>query len=69
MIMFRLILLFIVLYVLFRLLRMFFRLFIPEAKDPVVHDAGAKTESKYKDAQEAEFREIKSDQKDGKDQE
>jgi hypothetical protein len=56
-------------YVIYKALRLFLRFFIPEVKRKDDHGKNTQTESKYKDAEEVDFIEIKSDKKNGKDQE
>ncbi len=71
--MLRLFLLFVLFYVLYKGIQLFFRYFISEVKKkPVsnIHNNGdyKAAESKYKDVEEAEFYEIKSDSKKHKEQ-
>jgi len=58
-----------VIYVIYKALRLFLRFFIPEVKGRHNHGQNTPPESKYKDAEEVGFIEIKSDKKDAKDQE
>jgi hypothetical protein len=58
-----------VIYVIYKALRLFLRFFIPEVRGNNNHKQKKHTESKFKDAEEVDFIEIKSDKKDGKDQE
>jgi hypothetical protein len=53
----------------FKVLRFFGRFFRPVAKDDDAYGQNTRHESKYKDVEEVDFIEIKSDKKDGKDQE
>jgi hypothetical protein len=68
--MFRLFLLFVLFYVLYKGIKLFFKYFISEMKKPAdnIKDNGdyKAAESKYKDVEEAEFIEIKSDSKNQK---
>jgi hypothetical protein len=50
-------------------MKVFLRFFIPEMKGKEEHRQTKPPESKFKDAEEVDFIEIKSDKKDGKDQE
>jgi hypothetical protein len=70
--MLRLFLLFVLFYVLYKVIKLFFKHFISEVKKP---DSNIKNngdyreaESKYKDVEEAEFYEIKQDSKTHKEQ-
>lgn len=58
-----------VIYIIFKALRLFLKFFIPEIRGKDNPAQNARPESKFKDAQEVDFIEIKSDKKDGKDQE
>lgn len=58
-----------VIYVIYKALRLFLRFFIPEVRGKENYRQNTPPESKYKDAEEVDFIEIKSDKKDGKDQE
>jgi hypothetical protein len=67
--MFELFIWFFVIYVVYKALRLFLRFFIPELRGKETRRQNKPPESKYKDAEEVDFIEIKSDKKDGKDQE
>jgi hypothetical protein len=58
-----------VIYVIYKALRLFLKFFIPEVKGNNNQKQNTQTGSKFKDAEEVDFIEIKSDKKDGKDQE
>ena len=58
-----------VIYVIFKALKLFVRFFIPEVNRKEERRQNRPPESKFKDAEEVDFIEIKSDKKDGKDQE
>ena len=58
-----------VIYIIYKALRLFLRFFIPEVKGKSNPGQGASPVSKYKDAEEVDFIEIKSDKKEEKDQE
>lgn len=62
--MLRLILIFILFYFIYRGIKLFVRYFTAEVKKPADIHGNTPTESKYKDAEEVEFREIKTDSKD-----
>ena len=66
--MFRLILMFVLFYFLFKVVKMFVRFFIPEAKKPSNFNSSPAGESKYKDVEEVEFKEIKEDTQNQKDE-
>ena len=59
----------IVIYIIFKALRLFLKFFIPEVKGKTNQNQNVDTKSKYKDAEEVDFIEIKSDKKDIKDHE
>ncbi|MDR3627118.1 MAG: hypothetical protein P4L45_09805 [Ignavibacteriaceae bacterium] len=59
----------IIIYVIFKVMKVFLRFFIPEMKGKEERRQTKPPESKFKDAEEVDFIEIKSDKKDGKDQE
>ncbi len=65
--MFRLFLLFVLFYMIYKGVKLFFRYFISEVKKPAdnIRNNGdyKAAESKYKDVEEAEFIEIKQDSK------
>ena len=58
-----------VIYIIYKALRLFLRFFIPEVKGKSNPGQKTPSASKYKDAEEVDFIEIKSDKKDEKDQE
>ena len=59
----------VVIYIILKALKLFLKFFIPEVRGKGNPAQNVRPESKYKDAQEVDFIEIKSDKKDGKDQE
>jgi len=59
----------VVVYIVLKALKLFLRFFIPEVKGKENSTQKTSHQSKYKDAEEVDFIEIKSDKKDGKDQE
>ncbi len=62
--MLRLILIFILFYFIYRGIKLFVRYFTAEFKKQPDIRGNTSTESKYKDVEEVEFREIKTDSKD-----
>jgi hypothetical protein len=59
----------VVIYIILKALRLFLKFFIPEVKGKTNQNQNVDTKSKYKDAEEVDFIEIKSDKKDVKDHE
>jgi hypothetical protein len=59
----------VVIYAVLKALALFLRFFIPAVRSKENYKQKTSPQSKYKDAEEVDFIEIKSDKKDGKDQE